>query len=125
MTAHQEGRGDINFSVYLAQYGTNVRLKVDASFMKNLLSGSSFSPGEREAMMNEDASHVGASIADRLALSPSRAIANNMFVGNPSQCGSLSSDDPGLILKVRKKVQVIEVHCFQMGHLQVHTLRRT
>lgn len=115
ITAYEEARGELRYSIYLADHAANLQLKVDASALEQVLPDTSITTGEREALTSEDADRLLIPITDRLAISPSLTTVTTMSTGPAAQRRHTTLTSHGFILKVRRKVCAawIQRHCDQ------------
>lgn len=104
VTVYEEARGELRYSLYLADHAARVQLKVGASSLGKVLQDCSDQTGERQAIMSEDASCLLVPITDRLVISPSRTAVFTMGAGRGSGKRKASSASQGYVLKIRYKV---------------------
>lgn len=105
VTAYEEARGELRYTVYLADRAARLQLKVDTTALERVLPDGRIETGEQEALTSEDASRFLIPVTDRLAISPSRtAVSMGSRRITLRTRASLSSH--GFILKLRCKVGV-------------------
>lgn len=110
VTVYEEARGELRYSLYLADHAASVQLKVDASSLGKVLQDCSDETGERQAITSEDASRLLVPITDRLVISPSRTAVSTMGAGRGSGKRKTSSASQGYVLKIRYKVWLAILH---------------
>lgn len=107
VTAYQEAKGELRFSVYLADHTARLHLKVDATALETVLQDSSIETGEREALTSEDARLILVPITDRLTISPSRNTVDTIGLGRIGRGITASPASQGFILKIRRRVSAV------------------
>ena len=102
VTVYEEAKGELRYSLYLAEHAARIQLKVDASLLEKVLQDTSDKTGERQAITSEDTGRLLVPITDRLGISPSRTAVSTMGASRGLHKGEVSSQ--GFILKIRHKV---------------------
>ena len=102
VTAYEEAKGELRYSIYLAEYAARIQLKVDASLLEKVLQDTSNKTGERQAITSEDTGRLLVPITDRLGISPSRTAVSTMGTSRAFHKKKASSQ--GFVLKIRHKV---------------------
>lgn len=102
VTVYEEAKGELRYSLYLAEHAARIHLKVDASLLEKVLEDTSHETGERQAITSEETGRLLVPITDRLGISPSRTAVSTMgtFRGFPERKAS----SQGFMLKIRHKV---------------------
>lgn len=104
VTVYEEAKGELRYSLYIADHAARIQLKVDASPLEKVLQDSCNTTGERQAITSQDTSRLLVPITDRLMISPSRTTVSTMGAGCGSGRKSASSSSQGFTLKIRCKV---------------------
>lgn len=104
VTVYEEAKGELRYSLYIADHAARIQLKVDASSLEKVLQDSFNTTGERQAITSQDTSQLLVPITDRLVISPSHTAVSTMGAG----CKKASSSSQGFILKIRHKVYWVE-----------------
>lgn len=107
ITVYEEAKGELRYSLYLAEHAARIQLKVDASLLAKVLQDTSSKTGERQAVTSEDTSRLLVPITDRLGISPSRTAVSTMGASRGFHERKTSSQ--GFTLKIRYKV--CSLHC--------------
>lgn len=108
VTVYEEAKGELRYSLYLADHAARIQLKVDASSLEQVLQDSCNTTGERQAITSEDTNRLLVPITDRLVISPSRTAVSTMGAGCGSDRKKASSPSQGFVLKIRYKVCCVE-----------------
>lgn len=104
VTVYEEAKGELRYSLYLAEYAARIQLKVDASLLEKVLQDTSNKTGERQAITSEDTCRLLVPITDRLGISPSRTAVSTM--GTSRGFRRKTASNQGFILKIRYKVRM-------------------
>ena len=104
VTVYEEAKGELRYSLYLADHAARIQLKVDSSSLGKVLQDCSDKTDERQAITSEDASRLLVPITDRLVISPSRTAVSTMGAGHGSGKRTAPSASQGYVLKIRYKV---------------------
>lgn len=102
VTVYEEAKGELRYSLYLAEHAARIQLRVDASLLEQVLQDTINKTGEREAITSEDTSRLLVPITDRLGISPSRTAVSTM--GASRGLHERKEPSQGFILKIRYKV---------------------
>lgn len=107
VTVYEEAKGELRFSLYIADHAARIQLKVDATSLEKVLQDSCNTTGERQAITSQDATRLLVPITDRLVVSPSRTAVSTMGAGCGSDTERASSSSQGFMLKIRYKVYTL------------------
>lgn len=102
VTVYEEAKGELRYSLYLAEHAARIQLKVDASLLEKVLQDTNNETGERQAITSEDTCRLLVPITDRLGISPSRTAVSTM--GASRGFHERKASNQGFILKIRCKV---------------------